>query len=249
VRAVRALRERIDAAGIRVLCACSTVSAVSAAMIRLSGLAAPVGFTCVLAPATRYTARPGTAGSLVASVGAPVDVLRDGQLVRRIAWREARTFTLPAPVGAVRARLLGGGPDALLLPEVWPSLRHTSFYVHSNVPGLDALLAAAARWPRLLRRIGTPAPALALARLLGARRGWVLYEVEDAGGRLVRCLLTGEGRSYDAAVVPAVLAARALAAGTFSARGLVPPDRHVAPDVLLAALRDAGLARVALPSD
>ena len=66
---VLALRPRIDAAGIRVLTACSSVSAISAAAVRKAGIAAPVRVDVFLAPASRFTARPGTGAALLASVG------------------------------------------------------------------------------------------------------------------------------------------------------------------------------------
>src|SRR3989442_6962847 len=89
------LRLRIEAAGIRVLTSCSSVSALSAAAVRLSGIEDPVRLTVFLSPAARYTANAGTSRSLLRSVGAPVRVRRDGGLVERPGWRESRAFSLP----------------------------------------------------------------------------------------------------------------------------------------------------------
>ncbi len=236
-----ALRSQIDARGIRVLTACSSISSISAALVRLSGLEHPVRVTGFLAPASRYSANPGTAGSLLCSVGRPIRVLRDGQLVTRPGWGESRAFTLPPPIGRVHGRLFESA-DSLTLPAIWPNLRTVDFYVDSRVPGLNTVFALAVRWPvlrRTLERLQTPG--LALARLLGSPAGCLAYEIEAAGGAFARFALIARERGYFTPIVPAVLAARAIAEGRFAPAGLVPPDRHVHPEELVAYLDSIGV--------
>ena len=241
VEKVYGLKERIDGSGIRVLTACSSLSAVSAAMVRRSGVAKPVRVTEVLAPATRYTANPGSGGSLLRSVGRPICVLREGRLVRETGWGEWRTFRLPSPIGRVRGYLCES-PDAVTLPEIWPSLRTVAFYVDSRAPGFNIVFSLAARW-RLARRLVTALrPAgLALGRLLGARIGCLAFEIEGADGRVARSALVGGKRGYLTPIAPAVLAARAMAEGRFGPRGLVPAHRQVEPDALLDYLGSLGI--------
>ena len=238
------LQERIDGSGIRVLTACSSLSAVSATMVRLSEVEEPVRVTEVLAPATRYTANPGSGGSLLRSVGRPIRVLREGRLATEIGWSEWRVFRLPSPIGTVRGYLCES-PDAVTLPSVWRSVRTVEFYVDSRAPGYNAVFRLAARWRPMRRLVAALQPAgLALARLLGARTGCLAFEIEGADGRVARRALVGGEHGYLTPIAPAVLAARAMAEGRFEATGLIPPDRHVEPNALLAYLRSLGIQAV-----
>jgi hypothetical protein len=229
-----ALRAEFAARGNRLLTACSSVSAVSAAMVRHSGLADPVRVTGFLAPATQYAANPGSGGSLLRSVGRPVQVLRDGRLATRTGWRDTRRMTMPAPIGPMRGRLYETA-DCLTLPLVWPSLRTVDFYVDSRVWGLNPLLDLGARW-RVMHALLTRflRPGLAVARRLGSATGCLAYEVEGASGQVARLALIGSQHGHYTPVAPAVLAALAIAEGSFAPRGLVPADTYVDADVLFA---------------
>jgi saccharopine dehydrogenase-like NADP-dependent oxidoreductase len=66
---VLSLAPRIDAVETRVLTSASTVSAVTAAIVRQSGIARPRSVTAFLAPASRHTANAGAALSLIRCVG------------------------------------------------------------------------------------------------------------------------------------------------------------------------------------
>lgn len=241
VERVLALEGRISAARVRVLPACSSACAVSAAIVRWSGIADPVRVTGFLAPASRLAAAPGTAAALLASVGRPVRVLRDGALREARGFGEARGFDAPPPIGRIRGHLFET-PDPLLLPRAWPTIRDAAFYVDARVPGMNALLALAARAPAVRalvargRRLG-----IALSRRLGASSGCLGYEIEGAAGAVFRGALVARERGHFTPVVPAVLAARAIAGERFPHRGLVPPDRMVEPDALLDALRRIGV--------
>lgn len=241
-----ALRERFDAQGTRLLTACSSVSAVSAAIVRHSRLTDPVRVTGFLAPATQYAANPGSGGSLLRSVGRPVQVLRGGQMVTRTGWRDTATLVMPPPIGRMRGRLYESA-DGVTLPTVWPSLRTVDFYVDSRVWGLNPLLDLAARWPvmhalmtRFLR------PGLALSRWLGSATGCLAYEIETADGQVARYALIGSHHGHYTPIAPAVLAALALAQDRFEPRGLVPPDKYVDANTLLAYLDRNGVTLVKL---
>lgn len=66
-------------------------------------------------------------------------------------------------------------------------------------------------------------------------------EIEDEGGRIARLALTSARRSYLIAAAPAALAARALAEGRFTERGVVRADRHVNAEELLGYLQGLGI--------
>jgi len=247
--ATLALEARIAAAGIRVLPSASSVSAVAACVVRRSGVAAPARVTAFIAPATRRTANPGSARSLLRNVGRPVRVWRDGRFESRRGWGEGRRFPMPAPVGRLRARLFESA-DSLWIPRLWPTVRDAATFVDPRVKGLGALLRAAARWRGLARLLerhlgrGT-----ALARVLGSEAGGLGYAIEDAGGAVARFALVAPRGGPAVPVAPAVLAVRALYDDAFAPRGLVPPDRHVEPDALFAHLTRHGVTLVPLPPD
>ncbi len=241
VLAVHRLKQSIDAAGIRVYSACSAMSSISAAMIRLSGIANPARLTGFLVPATRHTAVAGTAASLFCSVGRPIQVLEDKALVSRAGWRKSRSFQLPPPVN-IRTGFLFESCDAVTLPALWPSLNAVEFFVDTNVRGLNNLFSVAARIPPLRslmnksQRFG-----LRFSRILGRTMGGLGYEVEGEDGRIVRLAFTAENRGYITAVAPAVIVARGLVAGKCEQAGLVTADQHCDPEELVQYLSDANI--------
>lgn len=238
------LEQQINAAGIRVLTACSSVSAISAASVRLSGIETPIRVTGCLAPAARYASTPGSGASLLRSVGQPVLVVRDGALTQRTGWRDTHDFTMPPPIGRTRGYLFETA-DALTLPRRWPSLRTVDFYVDSRVPFLNHYFSLAARsrplWLLASRMQGL---GLRFARALGSPTGCLAFEVEARDGRVVRRALIAAENGYFTPIAPAVLAARALVEGRFFPRGLIPPDQHVDPQALLAYLAALGIHAV-----
>lgn len=233
--------KQIEEAGIKVLTSCSSVSTIAACVVKRSGIGKPVSVTGFIAPATRHTANPGSARSLVRSVGQRVRVLRDGRLVERRGWSESRRFPMPVPVGSLEGFLFESA-DSVWLPRIWPSLRTVEVYVDTNTPGLNRLLGAAAGRPwlrrTLERSIGFGSTIL---RLLGARAGGLGYEIEDARGRCVRAALVAGETGRFVPVAAAVVAAREMLAGGPTPCGLVPPDRQVDSEALFAYLDELGV--------
>jgi saccharopine dehydrogenase-like NADP-dependent oxidoreductase len=241
VNKVQALAPAIASAGVRVLTACSSVSTVSAALVQLLGVRAPVRVSAVLAPATRNTSTPATSMSLLSTLEHPVRVVRDGSLVERRPFGESRAFDFPPPIGRVSARLAESA-DAVTLPLVWPSLRDIDFWVDTQSPLLNVLLTAAGR-SGFLRSTMRAAHDIGrrMTKRFGATSGGFGIDVEDANGLQRSAGFFHASHSYIVAVAPAVLAARKIAAGTFDSTGLVPADRHVDPWELVDYLRAAGI--------
>jgi short subunit dehydrogenase-like uncharacterized protein len=241
-QAILVLEPRIESAGIRVLSSASTVSAVAAAVVRHSGVAAPKRVTAFLAPASRHTASAGAALSLIRSLGRPVRVFRDGHLQERQGWSEARRFRMPPPVETVCGRLFESA-DAVYLPRIWQSLQDVAMYVDTKTPGVNTLLRLAARWPAVRTMLERQVRwSTSIARTFGSSAGGIGYEIEDTGGQVIRYAIVSDKHSFIAAVAPAVLAAKAIAEDRFAARGLVLPDRHVEPEELFAFLDQRGIA-------
>lgn len=235
---VRALAPRIDTAGIRVLSSCSSVSAISAALVRSLAIERPVRVTGFLAPAARYSASAGTGQSLLRSIGRPIQTLRDGRLHESPGWGEVWRAELPSELGRFAGRSFESA-DCVWLPLAWPMLRAVDYFVDARVPGLNHLLAAAGRRPWLRWVIERQQTAgRALARLFGSKTGCLGVAVADADGRAARATLVPGDRGHRMAVTPAVLAVEAIVAGAFAHRGLVPPHAQVEPEALWRILRE-----------
>jgi len=238
---IDALRGRVEAAGIRVLTSCSSVTTLLVALIQASGVEAPARVSVYLAPASRVTATAGTGGALRHSLGRPIRVLRAGRLSPAIGWRESRPFLMPPPIGAARGYLLES-VHAATLPRIYPTLAEADFWVDSRVPGLNRALSLLARTPRLAAiLLRAQRRSNLVARVLGSTAGGMLAEIEDGSGRVARARVFAPSRSYLAAVVPAVLAARALATGRFAGTGIVPHDRQFDRQELFAFLGKVGI--------
>ena len=213
----------IAAAGIRVLTACSALSTVSAAVLGMSSVAQPRRLTAYLRPAARVTAHLGSVMSFtLALAGRP------------------RSVRFPEPLG-MRHGLTVRSVDAVTLPRLFPSLRETELIVDAGVPGANALLRAAAGrvdLRRLLERFQKTA--LAVARRIGPKSGVLAYEIVSTEGHKHQ-LFTGE-LAHMTGVMPAVMAAQAIAAGRFPHRGLVPPTQHVDASALFETLYREGVA-------
>ena len=123
------------------------------------------------------------------------------------------------------------------------------FFVATRVPGLDLGFRLAAR-SALVHRLAARSlgPGLAIARRLGSSVGCLAFETEAADGRIARCALIGGERGHLTPVVPAVLAARALATGNFAPTGLVPADQQTRPEELFACLESLGIRAVSSSS-
>jgi hypothetical protein len=241
VRKVWCLKPRIDAAGIRVFTACSSMSALSAALVYRTGMTDPMRVSGFIAPSSRYAANSATGESLLRSVGQPIEVLYDRSLVTRVGWLQRRTIDLPLPVGRVRGHLFET-VDSFLLPMVWPSIAVSDFYVDSRVPGLNMAFTAAAYLAplrRLMQRYQSLG--LTMARRFGAIAGGLGYEIEGVDGRIVRFALATSDRAYRIAAAPAVLAARSIASDRQKIQGLLPCDQLVAPHELFRYLAELGI--------
>ncbi|HVS31078.1 MAG TPA: hypothetical protein VMS98_06460 [Thermoanaerobaculia bacterium] len=211
----------VSAAGIRVLTACSALSAVSAVVVKASGIEQPRRLRAYLLPASRNTANPATILSFLSGV--------EGQ---------ARTIRFAGPLGD-RSGITVKSVDAITLPRAFPSLAATELIVDSGRPYANALLRS--RFVRgLIERHHVTA--LKLIRRIGATSGVLAFEVSSAL-RHKQQIFRGE-KSYMLAVIPAIEAAIAIAGGKFKLRGVVPPSEHVGVDELYDAVKREGIESI-----
>jgi hypothetical protein len=236
-RRIDALAARIETAGIRVLPSCSSVSAISAWLVRQSGIAEPVRVTGFLAPAAHYSASPSTADSLLRSIGRDVEVWRHAAWVTRPGWLDRRTVSLPAPIGTLQGHLFETA-DSFWLPRIWPGLETADYYIDTRTTGLNSLLSLAARSPFVRRWVQRlQAPGHRLARLWGPKTSCLAVEVEAADGTLSRQALHSPDRGYRLAALPAALAARAMREAQAYAPGIVSPREQLTDTELRTALK------------
>jgi hypothetical protein len=237
VESVLALSARAEAAGVRLLPATSTSSSLSSALLSWSGMQRPTRMTVFLLPSTRRTAVAGTAGSLLATVGERIRVLRDGKVVDEVGFGDRCRWGGPLPGDGGRFEV----PDPLLLPPAHPTLRTVEWYVDPNIFGLRPILTLAAHLPPLRDLVrASLAYSLPLARRLGSNRGGMVAEIEDESGRKVRLTLTSSHDAYKVALVPATMAALRLHRGEIRAAGVIPVHERLDPAALLDELNRRG---------
>ena len=230
--------------GVRLLTACSSISVVAASFIQSAGIAQPRSLSTFLAPETRFASQPGAATSLARSVGRPIRVLQGGRVVGRKGWTDARSFNAPPPVGPMDCRSFETA-DVVTLPPVWPSLRDVDFWVDTRIPFANTLFgwAGALGAARVLENRRVQALALPCARWLGRIGGAICVEIDEN----VRFAIVATLHGYDTPIVPAVIAARRLAEGRFTPKGVVPADRQVDPDAFFDYVRRLGMRVERLP--
>ena len=243
-----AMAPRFERAGIRVVTACSSASAVSAALVRASGVREPVAVRVYLAAASRRSARYGTSASALDSVGREIEVWREGKACGARGWGEPRAFDFPPPVGCTRCRLVEF-PDALFLPRAFPSLRAVESRAATRIRGLDVFLSVAARFPGLpsLIRAGLSPATVALLRPLGRDGGGLGVEVQPGRGEVRRAALAGAEGAHFIAVAPAAIVARRLAENSVRDTGVVEALEAVPDAELFDLLRDRGVQLTSAP--
>ena len=232
---ILALGTAAEAAGVRLVPACSAVATVSAACVTVSGVGAPRSVDQFLAPASAETGSPATVAAFARSLGAPIRTLRRGALVTTRGYAETRPFP-----GSGRRGGLVESAAAVLLPRSWPSIVRAEFWVDPNAPLARfalSLAAHAAPLSALARLVATHVP----AALVGRHDGVYAVTARDAS-RLVSCTLAAPRGSYRIAVEPAVMVAEALARDAPMRAGVVPPHEHVDADALFSRLRAVGVS-------
>lgn len=203
----------IGASGIRVLTACSSLSTVSALMLKASGNDQPHRLSVYLVPASRHTANASTLTSFLSGI--------EGG---------SRKIHFPPPLGT-RSGITVKSVDAITLPRVFPSLKTTEFVVDGGIPGMNILLRL-----KQMRDLASKhqVKLIKFARLIGPKQGILAFDIASALRRRQRIFI-GEN-SYMLAVIPAIEAAIAIANGRFAPRGLVPPTEHLSVDAFLTAV-------------
>ena len=208
----------VSAAGIRVLTACSSLSTISAILVKSSGVEQPRRLSVYLLAASRYTANPGSMLSFLSG-----------------AQRRSRTIRFPRPIGD-RSGVTVKTVDAVTLPPLFPSLNTIELIADSGQSLANALMPFA--WFRRFAEQHIER-AMTIAHKIGETQGILAYDIA-ATTRRKQFVFTGE-KSYMLAVIPAIEAALAITSGRFAHRGVVPPTQHLDDAVFWEAVRREGI--------
>jgi hypothetical protein len=211
----------------------SAVPALSGLLARMAveGMDRVEDLLIQIAPGNRFPRSKGTVASLLASLGKPCRLWRDGEWRDVPGWSEPRAFSFPPPVGAKRGYLVDV-PDHEIFPAIFGA-RRVEFRVGSELTVLNHGASALA-W--LSRNLGIEwdrwaawlAPAMGLLGFLG--HDWGAVGVEVAGlqaGLPVRrqVCVVAESSGQRIPVMPAAVMAGRLLSGEPATDGLVPVDR------------------------
>lgn len=224
----------------RLLTACSTVSAVTAALVGATGIRAPERVVALLVPEASASSRPGAARSMLGSLGRPIRALREGRLAAERGWAPSQPLDA-GPLGRIVGRRMETA-DAVTLPRAFPSLREADLFVavRPRWIGVGLGVAAACHLGGLLAWRPCLAVGLALARWSAPRGSAFVVRVEGEGPSRCAGLFADEG-GHRVAALPAALAAEALSDGRIADTGAIPADRQVDRDLLLRRLADHGI--------
>ncbi len=229
-------RSSIDASGALVLNSFSTVSAISSLIIQLSGIERPHSFASFLAPASKHTARTGTARSLIRSLGHEVWCRQKGQLRKKRGWADSKRFRMPPPLNLLHAYRFESA-DAFLLPLSWPELQDIDMFIDSNTLGLNSILCLGKQFPPLrfllykFAGLGTK-----LARLVGSQASGIGYRIESHSGEIQEWASVSTQGGQRIAVAPVVVALKKILTQDNLHRGYRCPQEFLDPSELQAYL-------------
>jgi saccharopine dehydrogenase-like NADP-dependent oxidoreductase len=241
---------RQDAARLPAVCVgWSAVPALSGLLARMAaeGMERVEALFVQIAPGNRSPRNNATVASLLASLGKPCRLWRDGDWCEVPGWSEPRTFPFPPPVGPKRGYIVDV-PDHEIFPALFRAGR-VEFRVGAELSVLNHGASALAWLSRRFAIQWAPfAPWLTFAMggvgFLG--HDWGAVGVEAAGavaGRPVRRVasVVAASAGQRIPVVPAAVMAARLLSGRAAQRGLVPVDGWLTPSELRSECERRGL--------
>jgi hypothetical protein len=211
----------ITAAGVRVLTACSSLSTISAIVLKTSGIEQPRRLSVYLLPASRFTANPGS-------------------MLSFLSGAQTRSRAIRFPEIGTRGGVLVNSVDSVTLPPLFPSLQTIELIADTGKSISNALMPLRAVRGFLERHLDR---AMKMAQKFGEKEGVLAYEVASPS-KHKHVVFRGEN-THMLAVLPAIQAARAIVEGKFPHRGVVPPTDHVDPIDFWELARSEGITAIA----
>lgn len=244
-----ALDAAARSAGLLAVTGASSVPAVSAAVVdhHVGRLGTLSSISIGISPGNSVDPGEATTRSLLAGLGLPMTIVRDGRPLKVHGWQGLTLRSWPT-LGR-RWMSWVDVPDLHLFPRRYPSARDIEFRAGLEV-GLMHLGLWTLSWPArigLIRRLDALAPALLWMKRrlgrLGSNRGgmYVLLEGCTAAGEptsLHWYLIAGSGHGPYVPATPSVILARRLARGSVPATGAATAIGLVGLDEILAELAD-----------
>jgi hypothetical protein len=211
----------------------SAVPALSGLLARLAveGMDRVDALFVQIAPGNRFPRHKGTVASLLASLGKPCRLWRDGEWRDGHGWSEPRTFVFPLPIGPRRGYLVDV-PDHEVFPELFRAQRvefrvgaELAVFNHaaSGLAWLSKHLAV--HWDAWAGLFG---PAMGVLGFLG--HDWGALGVEATGSKAGlpihrHACVVAASAGQRVPVMPAAVMAGRLISGRVTEGGLVPVDR------------------------
>jgi hypothetical protein len=253
-RQVWTLAPAIEAAGITALNGISVVPAMEALFTQLilPFFDKVLSVRTFAAPDTRKHRGAAMFNTMLWGVGHPFKQLRRGRLVRVYGWGEPEWVDFPKPLSKRLTYLVLEMADLDVMPRLFgeQGLETVEFKAGSERPFLNRLLGLAAtlrirtghpQWERytaLVRAFSW------LVGRVGKDEGGVIFEVSGLRGNTPQTYRVALVAARDGGRFPAVLAGMAaeeLLSGRLKVAGLVPVNKWIGGERLVAGLRRRGL--------
>ena len=253
-RQVQALAPAIKAAGITALSGISVVPAMEALFTQMMVpyFDKVLSVRTFAAPDTRKHRGAAMFNTMLWGVGRPFRQLRRGRLTPVYGWGEPEWVDFPKPLGKRLTYLVLEMADLDVMPRLFGEmgLETVEFKAGSERPLLNRLLGLAAtirihtghpQWERhtaLVRAFSW------LVGRLGKDEGGVIFEVSGLRGKIPQTYRLALIAGRDGGLIPAVLAGMAaeeLLRGGLKGAGLVPVNKWIDGERLVAGLRGRGL--------
>lgn len=242
---------RLDAAarerGVFVCVGASTTPAVtSAAVIALRNELGPLRhITIALNAGNKNQAGVSTIASILAYVGAPVRVWRDGRWQPVLGWGEGEFVHFPPPVGRRRVQVCDV-PDLELFPALFKA-DSVTFKAGVELTMLNYAIGALGLARRAVSGLDLPALAPALVRMsgwfkaFGTLRGACAVWLTDVHGRQASLAFVAPSNGPQLPAAPAALLARRLLGGEAPPAGAYPCVGFLTVDDFAAHLAPHGI--------
>ncbi len=203
-----------------------------------------------ITPGTRHTRGPGSFECLLATVGEPFSIPKDGTKRTILGWSEPKRVELPPQLGFRTVYSVVDIADYFTLVEYFGA-RTVDFKIGSELYWLNKALAGVREVKRrlALARLGHLIPifrpVLALAGRFGTSQGAVMVTVSGGQDAFMCRMSLAAYAEKDGQIIPALLpsiAAGTVMDGGLAFKGIVELRRWMAFDRLLAELGARGVS-------
>ena len=246
------LKYKIQEAGIMAFIGCSVVPGISAILTErcFKELDGVDDVQICITPGTRFTRGPGSFECLLATVGEPIVVPRNGKKKTIVGWTDPQIEEFPPAIGFRTVYSVVDIADYFTQVEFFGA-RTVEFKIGSEFNWLNSTLAFVRELKKYLG-ISNLRPfvpllrsVLTMASYLGTSQGAVMVEATRQSEGSVRRIRVGAYRETDGHIIPALLpaiAARMIIEKEISFKGIAGLRTWISFDQFLAELNTRGVS-------